>query len=114
MVAGGQAAADVTLTRVDNAQFRTRFFHMSYQEELGSVPGHFGPVNAIAFSPDGKMLASGSADNTIKLWDTTTKKQIKTLEGHNKEVTSIAFSPNGKMLASGSVDKTIKIWRTSP
>jgi len=67
MMAGGQAAADVTQTRVDNAQFRTRFFHISYQEELGSVSGHFGPVNAIGFSPDGKGFVTGGEDGYVRL-----------------------------------------------
>ncbi|MEC4815826.1 MAG: hypothetical protein SAK29_21510 [Scytonema sp. PMC 1069.18] len=65
------------------------------------------------------MLASGSDDNTIKLWNNTSGESICILQEHTKEVdrkevTSIAFSPDGKTLASGSVDQTIKIWRVSP
>ena len=64
----------------------------------------------MAYSPDGKTLASGSGDKTIKLWDVATGKEQATLKGHTDWVTSVAFSPDGKTLASGSEDKTIKLW----
>jgi WD40 repeat protein len=64
----------------------------------------------VSFSPDGKTLASGSYDNTIKLWNVETGKEIRTLSGHNDSVISVSFSPDGKTLASGSDDKTIKLW----
>ncbi len=54
IVAGGQSAESVTTTRVDSAQFRVRFFHLIFEEEMGSIQGHFGPVNVISYSPDGK------------------------------------------------------------
>ena len=68
------------------------------------------PVRSIAFSPDGKTLASGSDDDTIKLWDVATGTLKATLEGHAGSVNSVAFSPDGKTLASGSSDVTIKLW----
>jgi WD40 repeat protein len=55
-------------------------------------------------------LASGSDDNTIKLWDVATGKPITTLKGHTSPVWSVSFSPDGKTLASGSEDNTIKVW----
>ena len=67
-------------------------------------------VLSVAFSPDGKILASGSGDNTVKLWDVATSTNIATLEGHTDEVYSVAFSPDGKMLASASRDRTVKLW----
>ncbi|MEH2111468.1 MAG: WD40 repeat domain-containing protein, partial [Nostoc sp.] len=67
-------------------------------------------VSSVSFSPDGKTLASGSADNTIKLWNLETGKEIGTLNGHTNSVSSVSFSPDGKTLASGSDDKTIKLW----
>jgi WD40 repeat protein len=64
----------------------------------------------VAYSPDGKTLASGSEEDTIKLWDVGTGKERATLKGHRNEVTSVAYSPDGKTLASGSRDYTIKLW----
>ncbi|BAY48303.1 WD-40 repeat-containing protein [Scytonema sp. HK-05] len=78
-----------------------------------TLGGHAKQVNGVSFSPDGKMLASASADNTVKLWDTSTGKQIKTLTGHTNSVNGVSFSPDGKMLASTSGDNTVKLWDTS-
>ena len=72
--------------------------------------GHNKDVNSVAFSPDGKTIASGSWDDTIKLWEVSTGKLIKTLTGHASLVNSVAFSPDGKTIASGSQDYTIKLW----
>src|SRR5262245_50755188 len=64
------------------------------------LQGHQARVVALAFSPDGKMLASGSDDATIKLWDVTTGKERATLKGHVGGICSVAFSPDGGTLAS--------------
>ena len=64
----------------------------------------------MSFSPDGKTLASGSHDITIKLWNLETFAEIKTLKGHSREVHSVSFSLDGKTLVTGSWDKTIKLW----
>ncbi|WP_414756268.1 WD40 repeat domain-containing protein, partial [Anabaena sp. CCY 9910] len=74
------------------------------------LEGHREGVWSVSFSPDGKTLASGSEDNTIKLWNLETGNQIRTLKGHSNFVYSVSFSPDGKTLASGSKDNTIKLW----
>ena len=78
--------------------------------ELVLQTGHVMRVDGIAFSPDGKFLASGSADNTVKLWDTANKREVRTLTGHSGGVRTVAFSSNGQWLASGAIDGNIKFW----
>jgi len=72
--------------------------------------GHAGAVQSVAWSPDGKTLASGSADNTVKLWDGGSGQLLYTLSGHSSVVLSVAWNSDGKTLASGSSDNTVKLW----
>ncbi|KAI9783687.1 MAG: hypothetical protein M1839_003535 [Geoglossum umbratile] len=76
---------------------------------IQTLEGHGSSVLSVAFSDDSKLLASGSDDSMIKIWDVTTGQEIRTLEGHCNLVMSVAFSNDSKLLASGSFDKTIKI-----
>ena len=68
---------------------------------------------SVCISSDGRTLASGSEDNTIKLWDIDTGKLRHTLSGLSDAVNSVSISPDGRTLASGSDDKTIKLWRVT-
>jgi WD40 repeat protein len=71
----------------------------------------FGLVTSVVFSPDGRLLASGS--DVIKLWEVATGSEVRTLTGHTRSVNSVAFSPDGRLLASGSWDDTIKLWEVA-
>jgi WD40 repeat protein len=70
----------------------------------------FGQSGKLAFSPDGKRLATDGDDNELKVWDVKTGKELLVLKGHTGYVTAVAFSPDGRRLASTSEDKTVKVW----
>jgi WD40 repeat protein len=74
---------------------------------LYTLTGHEDPVRSVTISPDGQTLASGSEDNTIKLWNVKTGDLLCTLSGHESSVSSVAISPDGQTVASGSFDNTI-------
>lgn len=77
---------------------------------LRTLPGHTNWVRSVAWSPDGTILASGSDDYTVKLWDVPTGQVLRTLQEHTNWVCSVAWSPDSTMLASGSADCTVKLW----
>ncbi|KZP03820.1 WD40 repeat-like protein, partial [Athelia psychrophila] len=73
--------------------------------------GHEGRVLSVAFSPDGTVIVSGSADKTVRVWNAVTGQEaLLPLEGHNHWVCSVAFSPDGTKIVSGSRDKTVRVW----
>jgi RNA polymerase sigma factor (sigma-70 family) len=79
-------------------------------EERSRFVGHTGSVHAIAYSPNAKMIATGSQDRTIRLWDAESGRLVTTLRGHEVGVLALAFSPDGHWLVSGSLDKTVRLW----
>jgi len=85
----------------------------SESQALLTLAGHTARVNAVAFHPDGRHLASGSSDRTVVIWDTVTGREVLTLRGHTGNVLRLAFSPNGRSLASADEDGTMKVWETS-
>ncbi len=67
-------------------------------------------ANPIAFSPNGKILASGGDDHTVRLWDVATGKELRKFIGHEGAIGTLAFSKDGKLLASGSDDTSVLVW----
>ena len=72
--------------------------------------GHTGAVHSVAFSPDGRLALSGSLDNSLKLWEVATGRELRSFNGHTNYVNSVAFSPDGRFALSGSEDTTLKLW----
>jgi WD40 repeat protein len=112
ILASGSSDRTIRLWQLQNLT-NPEFKNHPCNRLLGTLSGHTWAVLAVAFSPDGQILASGSDDNTIKLWDVNTGQLISTLVGHSWSVVALAFTPDGETLISASWDQTIKLWRVS-
>ena len=78
--------------------------------EIGALKGHGKGVTQVAFSRDGRLLASSSSDNTIRIWDVAARRELRTLTGHTANIESIDFSPDSRLLASASDDGSTFLW----
>jgi WD40 repeat protein len=92
-------------------QGEIKLWEVASGSEVRTLTGHADWVNSVAFSPDGRLLASGAL--AIKLWEVASGSEVRTLTGHTSWVNSVAFSPDGRLLASGSWDHTIKLWEVA-
>ena len=112
-LASGSWDGNIFLWDANTEHLHTDVAHLHHPDPHKKTLAHKGFVNSIAFSPDGATLASGSADNTIRLWDVETGQLLHTFIGHRDAVNSVAFSPDGATLASGSSDNTFRLWQLS-
>ena len=78
--------------------------------EVALLTGHEGEIKSIAYSPNGKMIASAGQDETVRLWDSRTGENLAILSGHSGLVAAVAFSSDSKQLFSGSIDATVRLW----
>jgi WD40 repeat protein len=110
--AGALVAAERELRSMPGAvpwaRTRTRFRESAAL--LRTLAGHLGGVHACAVSPDGAWIVSASWDNTLKIWDAATGRELRTLTGHTEAVRGCAVSPDGAWIVSASWDNTLKIW----
>jgi WD40 repeat protein len=84
------------------------------KQPMRSFTGHKSTVSSVAFSHDGTRILSGSWDNTLKLWNATSGRELRTFDGHTDAVNTVAFLPNSDRALSGSNDKTLKLWDVRP
>ena len=80
---------------------------------LATLAGHSDSVWQVAFSPDGRRLATSSSDGTVGVWDVATGSRLYSLTGHTTDVQGLVFSPDGEILLSGSWDGDVGVWLTA-
>ena len=90
-----------------------RLWDVATESLIATFEGHDSNVNAVDFSPDGKVLISASRDDTVRLWDVTTESHIATIEEFDASVEAVRFSPDGSLFATGDYYDVIKLWDAS-
>ncbi len=90
--------------------FEWYYWQRALYQELKALRGHTGPILAAAFSPNGRRIATGSADHSAKVWDAASATVLLTLSGHSAPVRSVAFFSDGERIVTGSWDKTARVW----
>ena len=105
------------IAMVDSNNSVVNLLDVSTRQHLSTLSGHVslpycggGTITTVRFSANGETIATGSFDETVRVWSANSGKHLKTLSGHSDGVSSVAFSPDGKTLASGSSDGTILLW----
>lgn len=87
-----------------------RLVDATTQKDLAAMKAHTGAVSALAFSPDGKLLASGGQDKTIRVWAAANGKQLLTIKGHAAAVESLSYSEDGRQLTSRDANQKTHVW----
>src|SRR4028119_1242760 len=100
------ACAFASAARTQTAQPK---LNETSRPELVLQTGHAMRVDGLAFRPDARLLATGSKDSTVRLWDVERAFELRKLSGHTAWIKAVAFSPDGKLLASASVDGVVKL-----
>jgi WD40 repeat protein len=103
---------DGNLLAVESAKtmFAIELWDLARQRSVAVMPGHTGQIFSIAFSSDGRTLASGSADGSLRLWDIGHRRQVKAMRGHAQGILQVAFGPNQKSVVTSSGDGTVRFW----